>query len=519
MWSSLPLTEGGPYSGQPEPNSISSSWRSLLSRWVLRSVAVFALVWSIFRAFQQSITLDEADTYLWFGGGQPARFIWYPFPNNHVLNSLLIWLSTTVLGVSALTVRIPALLGAALYIFVAYYLCRVLIDRFVLQFAALICLIYNPFILDFFAAARGYTLADAFLISALAVPVWHARTGRVSVAASTALASAAIGLSFVSNFAFAFVDGAALLAVLVWAIRQRGPDSMLRVIGCGTLPVLAVSFGMSGYTITHYTGEHLWYGARSLGEMTQSLVDACLYQLPEWLGYSGMVRSAGGYLLLTLAIVCACRMSLGSVYPEFRQDMRAIMAASVAGILALTVGAHYLAFRIAKIPLPMSRTAIYFLPLCTLLVTLVAASPAQPRLLRFLGRVMTGMLLVLATNYLLCLRFTYFKEYAQAAEMKEVYSVIERLNQRYGVEEFTVGGGYASPLNFYRVASKTAKLPRFLAAPEPRLPPGKVYVIHGSYYKSFLDEHKLVVLYRGAVSQVVVAVPPDGPVPPMPVMP
>jgi hypothetical protein len=103
--------------------------------------------------------------------------------------------------------------------------------------------------------------------------------------------------------------------------------------------------------------------------------------------------------------------------------------------------------------------------------------------------------------------------------MKEVYSVIERLNQRYGVEEFTVGGGYASPLNFYRVASKTAKLPRFLAAPEPRLPPGKVYVIHGSYYKSFLDEHKLVVLYRGAVSQVVVAVPPDGPVPPMPVMP
>ncbi|MBZ5726992.1 MAG: hypothetical protein LAP87_18595 [Acidobacteriia bacterium] len=486
---------------------------------MLRAAAVFALVWSIFRAVRQSITLDEADTYLWFGGGQAAKFIWYPYPNNHVLNSLLIWLSTHVFGVSVLTVRIPALLGAALYIFVAYSLCRVLIDRFVLQFAALICLVYNPFILDFFAAARGYTLANAFLILALAVPLWHTRTGRRSVAASAALASATVGLSFVSNFAFAFVDGAALLAIMVWAIRQRGPDSVLRVIGCGTLPVLAVTFGVCGYTITHYTREHLWYGARSLSEMTQSLVDACLYQLPDWLGYSGVVRSAGRYLLLALAISGVCRMSLGSLYPEFRQNMRAIMAGSVVGILTLTVGAHYLAFQITKLPLPVSRTAIFFLPLCTLFITLVAASPAKPRLLRLLGHVMTVVLLILGTHYLLSLRYTYFKEYAQAAEMREVYRVIERLNRRYGIEEFTVGGSYASSLEFYRVALKAARLPRFLAAPEPRLPPGKVYVIHGSYYRAFLDEHKLVVLYRGKVSQVVVAVPPGGPVPPLPVMP
>jgi len=513
------FAQGGSRSGQPEFTSNSSAWRPIFSRWILRAAAVFALAWSIFRAVRQSITLDEADTYLWFGGGQAATFIWQPFPNNHVLNSLLIWLSTHVFGVSALTVRIPTLLGAALYIFVAYWLCRVLIDQFVLQFATLICLVYNPFILDFFAAARGYTLAGAFLILALAVPVWHTRTGRRSVAASTALASAAVGLSFVSNFAFAFVDGAALLAVMVWAIRQRGPDSMLRVIACGTLPALAVSFGVCGYTITHYTREHLWYGARSLGEMTQSLVDACLYQLPDWLGYSGVVRSAGRYLLLALAISCACRMGCGSLYPEFRQNMRAIMAASVVGILTLTVGAHYLAFRITKLPLPMSRTAIFFLPLCTLLIALVAASPAKPLFLRFLGHAIVAMFLILAAHYLLCLRYTYFKVYAEAAEMKEIYRVIERLNQRYGIQEFTVTGAYASSLNFYRVAWKSAKLLPFVVCPEPP-PPGKaVYVIHGPYYRSFIDEQKLVVLYRGGVSQVVVAVPPDGPVPPLSVMP
>ena len=122
--------------------------------WVLRVVAAFALPWSGFRAYQQSITLDEADTYFWFAG-RGANYIWYLFPNNHVLNTLLIWLSTHAFGLSALTVRLPALLGAALYIAVAYFLCRAITDRFALQFATLICLVYNPFILDFFAAARG----------------------------------------------------------------------------------------------------------------------------------------------------------------------------------------------------------------------------------------------------------------------------------------------------------------------------------------------------------------------------
>ncbi len=490
-----------------------------LTIWLLRAAAGFALAWSIFRAARQSITLDEADTYLWFGGGKEARFIWYPFPNNHVLNSLLIWLSTHIFGLSVLSVRVPALLGAALYISVAYFLCRALTNRWPLQFAAFICLVYNPFLLDFLAAARGYALANAFLMAALAIPVWHARTRRSSVSGSAALASAAIGLSFVANFAFAFVDAAALLAILIWAIRRRGPGSILRIIGCATLPVLAVSFGVCGYTITHYTREHLWYGARSLGEMTESLVDACLYQLPGWLGYPGAVRSAGRYILMALPILCACRLIPGSLDRTFRRNRQTIGAASVAGILALALVAHYLEFRITGLPLPLSRTAIFFLPLSTLFVVLVAGSPAQFRFMRVLGHAMTGALLLLAAHYLLCLRYSYFKEYAQAAEAKEVYGVLLRLHQRYGIRGFVVGGEYASPLNFYRLARKAYELPRFEAAPIPYPPAQPVYVIHGSYWKPFIDEHRLFVLYRGEVSMVVVAVPPGGAVPLAPVAP
>jgi hypothetical protein len=486
--------------------------------WVLRVAAAFALVWSVLRAAQQAITLDEADTYLWFGSRE-AKFIWYPFPNNHVLNSLLIWLSTHVFGVSALTVRLPALLGAALYISVAYFLCRAITDRFALQFATLICLVYNPFVLDFFAAARGYSLANAFLMAALAIPVWHTRAGRKSVPVSSALASAAIGLSFASNLSFAFVDSAALLVVVIWAIRRRGLNSMLRIIGCCTLPALVVSLGMCGYPIAHYPRNELWYGARSLGEMTQSLVDASLYRLCGPLANSEALKSVGRWLLLALGVLCTCRLILGSLDREFRRNVRARIAASLAGVLILTLTAHYLAFRVANLPLPMSRTGIFFLWLCTLLIAVVAASPAESLFSRWLGYAITGVLLCLAAHYLLCLRYTYFWEYEKAADMKEVYRVIERLNRTYGIQEFTADGAYRSPLNFYRAVSKTDKFPPLEGYPG-MVPPGKaVYILHGTYYRAFMDEHKLVVVYRGRISQVVVAVPPDGPVRPLPVAP
>jgi hypothetical protein len=167
----------------------------------------------------------------------------------------------------------------------------------------------------------------------------------------------------------------------------------------------------------------------------------------------------------------------------------------------------------------MSRTGIFFLPLCTLLIAAVAASPADSLLSRWLRHAISGVLLCLAAHYLLCLRYTYFREYEKAADMKEVYRVIERLNRTYGIQEFTADGAYRSPLNFYRAVSKTDKFPPLPGYPG-MVPPGKaVYILHGPYYHAFINEQKLVVVYRGRISQVVVAVPPDGLVPPLPVAP
>ncbi len=490
------------------------------SCWALRVTAVTAILWSIFRAVEQSVTLDEADTYFLFAARE-AKYIWYGFPNNHLLNSLLIWLSTHLFGVSPLTIRLPALMGAALYISVVYFLCQATIDRFPLQLATLTCLVYNPFILDFFAAARGYSLANAFLMAALAIPVWHGSAGRKATAISSALASAAVALSFASNFCFAFADCAALLAITIWAARRRGPHSIARIAICCTLPAAAISLGLCGYPIAHFARKELWYGARSVGEMMKSLVDASMYRPFGPLGNSEAATFLARTLLIVLLVLCILRLIAETRDGELLRSRQARLTAWVGAMILLTLSAHYLAFRIAGLPLPMSRTGIFFLPLVTWLVALITALPPKSLVSRLLGYALRGGLICLAAHCLLCLRYTYFREYEWDADVKDVHRVIERMERTYGVHDIASDGLYTSPLNFYRVIAETGRLAPLPAYPG-MVPAGRaVYILNAWYggYRTFLCQSRLVVVYRGRRTGVVVAVPPDGPVPPLPAAP
>src|SRR5579872_7412784 len=182
--------------------------RRVFQELFLLLTALFAISWVVIRACVQSLTIDEADTYLLFVG-RSARFIWYPSSNNHVLNSLLMWISTCLLGISSITVRAPAILGAIVYICVCYFLCECITNQFSLRLPLFICLIYNPFLFDFMVAARGYSLALACLVAAIAAPLWRLE----QESKTCALASVLLGLSFCANFSFAFVDAAVFLAI------------------------------------------------------------------------------------------------------------------------------------------------------------------------------------------------------------------------------------------------------------------------------------------------------------------
>ena len=118
-------------------------------------------------------------------------------------------------------------------------LCIKLTPLLKLQWPLFVCLVYNPFIFDHMVAARGYGLALGFLMAALAIAAT-----RKPEAATCAACSVCAALSFAANFSFAFVDAAAMLAILIWACaRTQALQVRVRLLGACVLPGLLVSRG------------------------------------------------------------------------------------------------------------------------------------------------------------------------------------------------------------------------------------------------------------------------------------
>jgi hypothetical protein len=497
--------------------------RRVFQEGFLMLTALFAIFWAILRASVQSITIDEANTYLFFVV-RSIDWVWYASSNNHVLNTLLMWIATHTLGPSSLTVRMPALLGAILYVFTCYFLCRSITNQFSLRLPLLICLIFNPLIMDFMVAARGYSLANGFLLAAIAVPVWRRVKGRPSLGTSCALASLALGLSFTANFSFAFVDFAAFLAVVMWAValikQGRENESVVRIAACCALPGLLVALLICGYPLAHWSKTEIWWGAHSLGDMTRSLVEASLYHPAPRFAVSGL-REATNFLkpllLPALGILCVCQLVATGLDGSWRQDASARwlgkFGAALAGIAALSVLIHWLAFRFDNFPLPQTRTGLYLVPLITLVAGVVAGAPARSVISQWMRRGITTVFICLACYFLLCLRFTYFKEWEWDADVRDVYSFVARYNHSYGVKDVGMTWWYVSSMNYYREVSQAETFPEFApSVPEP--PPGEsIYVVNGFFDREFLQKEKLVVVYRGKSTDVVVAVRPDGPIP------
>ncbi len=189
--------------------------------------ALLAFVWAVCRAALLSITFDEATTYNEFV--RPGLIGRYS-TNNHVLNSWLMKATTSLLGSSELSIRVPALLGAALYLVAIWGLATMVLPRWWERLAVVTLLSWNPLLLDFFSLARGYSLALGFLAMALLLLCDELRRDRSD--GSTApkvrnliLASICLSLSLCSNWSFLFIDGGLCLGFLglraVQSLAQR----------------------------------------------------------------------------------------------------------------------------------------------------------------------------------------------------------------------------------------------------------------------------------------------------------
>ena len=480
--------------------------------------ATLAMCVLVARACLQSITLDEASSFLGFANTSWAAH-WYPANDNHVLNSILMRLLTAVFGVNELVIRTPALIGGAIYIGAALWLCVLLSDRKLLQFALFLCLVYNPMVMDYLVAARGYGLAVGFLLAAIAV-IGSAilapnEQSEADLRKKCAWVSCLLALSFAGNFSFAIADGMTFLLFVVWVIGQvrSGAHTRALLAWC-VLPGIAVAFVLCGWTLGNWRKGELYFGASSLGEMWTDVARASFDDinanmahplLERWGNKIGRVLPFAATLvtLLLLGIASIERRRSRSAGPD--RSVRFIQL--LAGVVAITLLLHWLAFHLINLPLPKGRTALFFVPLSTLIFGAALAirfRTTNQVALRWLGMV---TLILMALYFVGCLRLGYFRAWKFDIDTKHLYWMLTDLNRRCGIDSFGVDWRYSVPYSFYNESYHNRPLREHEEYVTADPPDDKgAYALYLPTSEAFIKSHGLHVIYHNDETGSAVAI-------------
>ncbi len=502
------------------------------AEYLLFCTAFLAVVWTLIRAHIQSVTIDEADTYLAFVSScDPLH--WYPASNNHILNSMLARLSTGAFGLSHLTLRLPAFLGAIIYIGSCLWICRNLAIPALSQWVLLVCLVWSPFVGDYLVAARGYSLALGFLAcsSTLLIGIQRNRflRNRQRLGAMLAWISVCLALSFAANFSFAFVlAGVFLLACFearAWIKTEEECGwrtlmfSSMRLAGALILPAAVIFVFLSSSAVLSWPPGQLWYGAHSLNETIESVRNSLLFEPnpnlvnPLLLPY---FKPAGSFLLGFLGWAVALRAVVLLSSTDGFREARVRQGLAIAGgslfVLCLAMAGHYVAFRTSGLPLPLERTALYVVPLVALICGSVAGIPAGSVIDRILRGVLVTTLLGISTYFVCCTRLSYFKEWQYDADVERAYFALAYLDSRKPLNAIESHWRYRAPLNYYRKQFPTPRLPAVPsdAARQGTYPHGAdAYICHYPDDAAFIEKEGLKIVFRGELSHLVIAVPPD----------
>jgi hypothetical protein len=123
-----------------------------------------------YKAFTIPVTHDEVATPIHYIRFSVWEIMMYPdpWPNNHILNTLLVKLNVFLCGTEVWAVRLPNVLAFGGYVFAAYQICTILFKKnHILFTAGFTAFLFNPFLLDFFSLCRGYGLENALLLSSV----------------------------------------------------------------------------------------------------------------------------------------------------------------------------------------------------------------------------------------------------------------------------------------------------------------------------------------------------------------
>ncbi len=355
------------------------------------------LALAIVKAAWAPITTDEAWSFnQWVVRG--FGFIWtdYGATNNHLLNTLGMRIAALLFGTSELALRLPALAGRALLLVASAFLARRLLASAGLRVAFVAALAFHPYLLDFGALARGYSLGMGLL--ALAMLDLCAALDRRSDADAPPLgavvrASIACGLS-VAAVPVMLTPAAALLAAWLVLDPPRGRRDAAQRLAALVLPAAAVVLAAYAGVARQISATQLYFGAPTLARSLHSLRTIFFYDWPVPQSPAPPNGAAPPELAVAMALALVALAAMALTWAARRSEARrttALPALTLLGV-GLALGVQH---GLLGLPLPRSRTWLAVAPVWVV-VAFTAVDAAANRLRGRTGRAL-GLACALAS--------------------------------------------------------------------------------------------------------------------------
>ncbi len=417
---------------------------------------------NVYRAWTQSITADEARSYNLFIS-QPISHVFVDYEAaNHVLQSFLSKLSVMLFGLSEFTLRIPSLLGGGLYLVSVFRLSRFLFGGGWLAALSVAALALNPFVLDYLSAARGYGLGLGFLLWA----VYHLlRYFEDARDIGLYKAGLGLGLSVASTLIYLYPAvalvtlSAAILAAdgaLGGGIKQAGQRFWTAVDHLAG-PAVVTSFVILAIPLSRATREHFYYGVDTFQQFVRGLTDASLFHtlnvfaigrhVPTFVWWERTVRLAilPAVLAAAVALAVLAVRNWGRLrrFDALERNDRAMLV--ITGLMALLLAMMEVNHRLLGVRYLSGRTSIFWAPLMTLAVMLLAARPQ-----RWIATPALAFSFWATAMFLAGFNTDHYGEWKYDRLTKDVVRLIQRWNPSGREVRMGVSWEFEPSINFYR---------------------------------------------------------------------
>jgi hypothetical protein len=394
-------------------------------------LGIFLLLYVFLRAVWIPITIDEVNTILLHSQRDLWDILTYktdPIPNNHILNTLIIKVLTKMFGFYQLIPRLPNILGFILYFVAAVGFCRKAISNQWLAFGAVLWLTINPYLLDFFSVARGYGLANGFLMCSLYYSLRWLETKKINYILHSLLMAA---LSVYANFAWLLPFCALNMVFFLWFIFHNKWNTnhffKLIIIQGGITGILGFISYLPIKRMSETDQFHFW-GSKGFYEDTlKSITDSLLKNSATnyWGSQTSMIIIWIGAALLLFAFIM--------IVKKYHEQKSVDNAAFFLGVFLTTILVNIIQHHLLGTAYPTTRTALFYFPIFTTSLIFVL-----PLLYENTKRVAYGLAFVLTFGSIWHFGHTFnTKNVSEWWFDTHTFDVLKAINDSYQSEQRT----------------------------------------------------------------------------------